>query len=264
MGRVTRLGLLRTPSPKTPPKTFVKSLKKLPFKISLIEPWFIKLLVMCIFQVLKNILKFIEFAQHKTAYKDDEISHKWDNNPKNKNKNEREGEGDAYNWQELVETNRRTLCMEFLHLVVASVPICMLHNLGIAFLAIEAPLCSPLSLSSLCMFLGFFSPPPLLKHHQQSTLDLLHPSSFRRDHFLCIKNIHELLYLSFFLCGVQLFKRLLFPSLDWNPLLEKIYCFALKELSNLLPQCIDLNVLSFFFFLKVDVQKHEFHTHASK
>lgn len=231
MGRVTRLGLLRTPSPKTPPKTppktFVKSLKKLPFKISLIEPWFIKLLVMCIFQVLKNILKFIEFAQHKIAYKDDEISHKWDNNPKNKNKNEREGEGDAYNWQELVETNRRTLCMEFLHLVVASVPICMLHNLGIAFLAIEAPLCSPLSLSSLCMFLGFFSPPPLLKHHQQSTLDLLHPSSFRRDDFLCIKN-HSWTSISLFLfVWCETFKRLLFPSLDWNPLLEKIYCFAL-------------------------------------
>lgn len=155
----------------------------------------------------------------------------------NKNKYETEGEGDAYNWQELVETNRRTLCMEFLHLVVASVPICMLHNLSIVFLAIKAPLCSPLSLSSLCMFLGFFSLPPLLKHHQQSTLDLLHPSSFRRDHLLCIKNIHELLYFSFYSINFDIslclfvwcatFKRLLFPSLDWHPLLEKIYCFAL-------------------------------------
>jgi hypothetical protein len=84
-----------------------------------------------------------------------------------------------------------------------------------------------LSLSSLCMFLGFFSPPPLLKHHQQSTLDLLHLSSFRRDHFLCIKN-HSWTSISLFLfvwCAT--FKRLLFPSLDWNPLLEKIYCFAL-------------------------------------
>ncbi len=191
----------------------------------------------CNLSSFEKYFKVHRICATQIAYKDDEISHKWDNNPKNKNKNEREGEGDAYNWQELVETNRRTLCMEFLHLVVASVPICMLHNLGIVFLAIEAPLCSPLNLSSLCMFLGFFSPPPLLKHHQQSTLDLLHASSFRRDHFLCIKNIHELLYFSFYSINFDIslflfvrcatFKRLLFPSLAWNPLLEKIYCFAL-------------------------------------
>ncbi len=159
MGRVTRLGLLRTPSPKTPPKKIVKSLKKLPFKISLIEPWFIKLLCNVRLSSFEKYLKVHRICTTQIAYKDDEISHKWDNyNPKNKNKNEREGEGDAYNWQELVETNRRTLCMEFLHLVVASVPICMLHNLGIAFLATEAPLCSPLSLSSLCTFFSLHLP----------------------------------------------------------------------------------------------------------
>jgi len=163
--------------------------------------------------------------------------------------------------------------MEFLHLVVALVPICMLHNLGIVFLAIEAPLCSPSSLSSLCMFLGFFSPPPLLKHHQQSTLDLLHPSFFRRDHFLCIKKhswtsiffflFYQLWYISLSSCVVCNFQEVAISIIGLKPIIREnlLLCFvgALQFVATMnWSKCS-----KFLFFLKVDVQKHEFHTHAS-